>query len=178
MSTDRAVFINVSIRGRVAFGICCLENALTQLGYPLTEWQLVLAQLWKYTEQSMLDDWHEVTAEYVPEAVLEELPFDKKGNEYVSQELNAALGMLYRGVPRFIHELIDEIFWAGTIELYGALVNGGEQSLLHTLAMVKLMKDNTIPLPGYPAYTVFLELSGGWGKPFTREYLLSKLAQA
>jgi|GEM_PF-449837 len=166
---DQSAFRNVSVRGRVAFGICCLENALTALGIPLSDWQLVLSQLWKYTEQARLDDWHEVTAEYLPVAVLEYIPFEKKGCEYLTPELAAALQSLYTKVPAFMHELLADIFETGIIELYGGLVNGGEQSLKYTLRIINLMRNKKLPLPPYEA---FQRVGSGWGHPFTRQYLL------
>lgn len=35
-------FIDISIRGRVAYAICCLENTIKSRGYSIKDWTIVL----------------------------------------------------------------------------------------------------------------------------------------
>ena len=39
----------ISIRGRVAFGICCLENAMEKYKINGQGWNLLLEKLWSFT---------------------------------------------------------------------------------------------------------------------------------
>lgn len=62
---------NISLRGRVAFGIRCFENALLALQYNVSQWRIVLDYLWSFTNIDFLDDWSGLIAEIIPENLLE-----------------------------------------------------------------------------------------------------------
>lgn len=171
MNSDREFFLNLPIRCRVAFGICCLENALLHFGHSLEEWWIVLKQLWRFTElEKHLDEWMYSTAEYLPESVLDKRPFHKKGNEYVTPQLEAQLTKLYETASPLIGEIIDAVFTIGTTHMYETITDGGERSLQPTLAIVQLMHSQQVPLPDH---NIFQRFKGGnsWGKTFSKQDL-------
>ena len=49
MSTEPNEFKKISIRGRIAFSISCLEAAILKANGNLNDWEIILNQLWKYT---------------------------------------------------------------------------------------------------------------------------------
>ncbi|MBO4990058.1 MAG: hypothetical protein J6D37_06970 [Clostridia bacterium] len=44
--------MKISIRGRVAYGICCLENAMLRYGISGEGWNMLLRRMWEYTTLS------------------------------------------------------------------------------------------------------------------------------
>ncbi len=49
-------FGHISMRGRVAYGISCFENAIVALKYDINDWKIVLNYLWEFTNIQYLDD--------------------------------------------------------------------------------------------------------------------------
>ena len=49
MQINSKDFKKISIRGRVAFGICCLENAMEKYKVSGQGWNLLLEKLWSFT---------------------------------------------------------------------------------------------------------------------------------
>ena len=170
-NNPRGIFINMSIRGRVAYGICCLQNTLIWADASTEEWHLILDHLWEFTESENIEEWFYSTAEYLPEYVLDNVPFHKRENEYVSQSFNDYLATIYRKTNPIIYKIMDAIFMAGTIEMYGSIVDGGQQSLSHIIRLIDIMKSNNIPLPDY---SIFKKFTGSWGRTFSREEVNSQ----
>jgi len=82
---NRNDFTLISIRGRVAFSICCFENTLKYFNYDTSNWRTVLERLWTYTNIEFFDDWHYPIAEILPECILEFNTFKDENYEYLSE---------------------------------------------------------------------------------------------
>ena len=83
-------FKKISIRGRVAFGICCLENAMDEYKVSGEGWNILLERLWSFTSlpaifvpvasggvEFLLERWAEIT---------DFMPFSKYFQEAYSYE--------------------------------------------------------------------------------------------
>lgn len=64
-------FRHISMRGRVAYGISCFENAIIALKYDINDWKIVLNYLWEFTNIQYLDDWNDIVVELIPENLTE-----------------------------------------------------------------------------------------------------------
>lgn len=159
-------FKSVSVRGRVAYAIRCLEETLLHYEYPLDQWEWVLEKLWTYTDIDYWDDWFYEIAEYVPESILECNTY-KSHFEYVSEEQFMLLYALYQKTNEATKKIIEIIFEMGTRELYGKVEHNSQLTLDFLLELRKLMKDHNIPMPsfeGYPRYS--FNVNGGYGDDF------------
>lgn len=65
------MFEDISIWGRIAFGICCLENYILEHEYPKVKWKVVFEQLWSFPEIEYYDEWCYKLVEYLPECIME-----------------------------------------------------------------------------------------------------------
>ena len=159
---------NLSIRARVAYGTMCLEALLSKLGYELEEWDFILRRLWEYTSIKYLDDWHDMMAEYIPSSILD-CPFEE--GDYIKKEEYDFLSKLYR-VKRELCEVIELIFYVGTIELYSKVIKVGE-SMKHLEKIISIMNNNEMPLPEIGKLKDYsFSNKQGWGEIFEREEIM------
>ena len=163
-------FKNISIRGRMAFGIICFEHALKHLNYDFEDWDIILKELWSFTELEFIDEWLYAFAGYTASSILENLSFAEKGFEKVAESEYVILKKLYNKADDLICDLTDILFWLGTTDLYGELVNNSLKTLEELEKIIGLMKVNNISMP---LETLFRKFSysekGGWGNSFTRD---------
>lgn len=69
MNAIRNDFFLITIRGRFAYSVCCIENAVEVLDKLALDWSEVFDFLWKYPTSGQLQDlglWHEVEMECIP----------------------------------------------------------------------------------------------------------------
>lgn len=64
--------INISIRGRMAYGICLFERLLLHYKCEKQDWTGLLEKLWMYTSMEYLDDWMYEFSEWLPDSILED----------------------------------------------------------------------------------------------------------
>lgn len=160
-------FKGISIRGRVAYAICCFENAIMYFNYSISDWGLILEQLWSYTKMEFFDDWHYSTAEFLPESILE-FNTDKKDNfECITEEQFAILHKLYNKSSNIILHIIGFIFEIGISEFYGRLDNYGQKTLENLEILVNYMMSWNVPLPDINRFkSLSYEDGNGWGAEF------------
>ena len=160
-------FTTISIKGRVAYAICCLENTLKYFNYDISNWRFVLEQLWTFTNIEYFDDWHYTVAEILPESVLEFDTFKEENFEYISEEQFKALYNLYKGSNTITKDIVKYIFDIGISELYGRLENYGQRTLDNLEILLNYMVSNNIPLPDINRFKMLsYDESDGWGKDF------------
>ena len=168
-------FKNISIRGRVAFFSSYLEHIIINNNRTLDDWEIILTEIWAFTSTNRLDDWHEKVAEYLPESILEDISFEKKETIYISIEDYTNLRLLYIGAEKEILYLIEQIFYIGTIELYGSAGEKGLQSLLIIKEVLEYIEFNTSSLPPLPDIGVYKKFKFsdeyGWGIAFLKEQI-------
>lgn len=160
-------FKKISLNGRVAYGICCFENALTALNYNIDEWKAVLEYLWDFTSNRYLDDWSGVVAEILPENLLEFKTYEEHDYEYLDEENFKYLNKLYKNIDAKIDFIMTAIYNIGTSHAYTIIVDYGQKSLEELDKLIDYMKENDIPLPEEKQFTRFsFEENKGWGSKF------------
>ena len=63
-------FNAVSIRGRAAYAICCLERAIKKFDDKNPTWDFILNKLWEFTDTKFIPEWQEFSAELIPGVIL------------------------------------------------------------------------------------------------------------
>lgn len=165
-------FKSISVRGRMAYAICCLESAISKAHNNSKAWDIILNQLWTYTEKKYLDEWHEITAEFIPDTILEYTSFNQDDFEFLSRSEFDTLSKLYKGSEKHICDIINHIFELGSVELYGKLTNEGVHVLNELMQIIVLMNKYEIPLPDFISFTNYsFNENNGWGKTFKRDQI-------
>lgn len=165
---------NLSIRARVAFGILCLERILKHFQFDLIKWNILLNELWKYTN-SNVGKWHEIISEMTPFSINEQVDFELKGCEYINKEKHDDLQKLYIDVNNDILKVIDLIFEIGTRDLYSSISNNSQDTIKYLQEIILVLEKNDIELPNIKQLQKFSILeNNGWGREFTKEELIEQ----
>jgi len=170
-------FFNVSIRGRVAFSLCCITALIERLKKDDLDWEFLLEKLWEYTSNKYLDDWHDEASEYIPSVIMQYERYNADDFEFITEDLFNRLRVLYIEAHEDINEMIDLTFYLGSIELYGA-AQGQGPSLEYLEGIIDLMNRHSLSLPSISQFERHrFDESRGWGDPFKREDFFSKAAK-
>lgn len=161
-------FKEISIRGRVAFAIYCLENFIIANGEKLSgKWLVVLNKLWVITSLEFVDEWLYQVSSYMPSSILED---DFDDLEEISKTDYLTLKSLYEGTDKSILEIIEKIFILGTIDLYGEIIDNSSNTLRELRDIISICEINNIKLPSHTHFNnLSIKVSNGWGKTFKRE---------
>lgn len=169
---NRNAFINTSVKGRMAFVICCAENAITFYQLSKDDWDFVLDVLWRFMSLPKEKDfalWHENEGECVPWVVEGDVPYEESDIRYLNKEQYYVLNRTYNNAPPVLTEILDQAFQIATCELYGSIRNNSPQTLKYVEQVINFMSQNNIPLPDAKLFTQFgIEENNGWGRAFTR----------
>lgn len=160
-------FSNISLRGRVAYAISCLENMISALEYDINDWEIVLNYLWTFTDIRYLDDWNEIIVEVIPENLLEFETYEEQKFAHLSKEEYLYLRKLYKSCDLSIHILIREIFELGISHAYSVIEGHGKNSLKCMEQIILFMEKNQFPLPDVRLFLMYsFEENRGWGNRF------------
>lgn len=160
-------FKQISLRGRVAYGVSCFENALLALKYNLDDWKIVLNYLWEFTNSNNLEECHTIANELIPENLLEFKTYEKHEFERLSKEEFLHLYKLYQDIDESINSLLYGIHELGASHAYGTVSGYGESSLKSLERLINLMLNNRYPLPSVEQFLIFsINENKGWGNKF------------
>ncbi|WP_259016787.1 hypothetical protein [Emticicia fluvialis] len=161
-------FKRISIRGRVAFSIVCLENSIKHFQLSELEWDFLLKLLWNYTSINM-GTWHYQVAECIPRGVLNDTD-DLSDLDFLSETQFWSLNQLYKKCNNELLEIIDLIFFIGISDLYSSIENYSPQTIEYLQEILLIMNKHKIPLPPVNMFYQFsITEYNGWGREFTRE---------
>jgi len=168
LSTLTPFFKRISIRGRVAYCIMCLENAFEKEKIESQESFSLLEKLWAFTNSHTLDEWDEMINDVTPCCILDE-NFDV--NDFV-EDANIVYRFkdFYEKLPEYLNDIIDLTIGVGVGSLYGGVGSYSKRTLEPTLNVVELIVANDVIMPhiGLVANYSFDDFHG-WGYAFTRE---------
>lgn len=170
-------FKEISIRARLAYGICCLENALVYYKKDISEWKELLDFLWEFPPiTGFLTDWTEKILDYIPHIIIEYL-YEKDFS--ISEDKYNYYKNLYSKTEKPILNLIDTIDYLGAEELYVGIEKYSPDTLEHVQRILDIMYEHKIPLPDTESFRQFkFDVKPiddyGWGYPFDGKKLLSK----
>jgi hypothetical protein len=166
-------FKEVSIRGRAAYAILCLEKVITHFGLDKYDWSFILHQLWSITK-SKLGSWHYPLAECTGRSIINDEEY-LDDLEFLTKERFWELNTLYKKSNSIILRIIDLIFEISTRDLYSSIVNASPDTLIYLREIIDLMEQNNISLPDVNLFKKFpFTENEGWGREFTREDIFNK----
>lgn len=155
-------FNDISIRGRLAFGMICLEKLVSSSNVDHTLLQtIVFPKIWKFTSTDDLGEWEQEIRDVDPFCVLDDTT-------------DSDLKMLYYKLPKYIVSTIEYVIEIGTSNIYGGTGDNSPMTLEPLFAVIDTMTKLKVPLPDINTFkkSSFSEFHG-WGNSQTRDYYLT-----
>lgn len=160
----------MSIRSRLAYGACCLEQAYIKNNINNSITNQILEKLWRFTSEEKLNLWEDLIVEILPSSILEDHPENDFSDYETLQEFEVKeFYEFYKESPNYLNEMVDLIAEIGLCDLYGKILNNGECSLNAINKIVIIMLENKIELPNIENFLVYsFNIENGWGKTFKK----------
>ena len=156
----------ISIRGRMALGIKCLEIKLEKDELiNKVEIKKLLSKLWEFISSKRLDLWEEKILDYEPESLIEDFENEKfEDFKNLKKEEIKALYEIYKKSKSNLAELISWVIEIGRGNLYSATGKFSEGSLNPTIEVLKIMERSNLPIPDLAKFekSKYSEFHG-WG---------------
>lgn len=155
----------ISIRGRFAFCLACLHNAMQQEGISSQRLALVLERMSAFLNTNHLDDWEKKIVEVSPDTLFDDHP-DNKFDDYETVSAAELLQLMstYKDIPKNILELIDLSINVGLSNLYGGTGEYSPLTLDATAKVINLMISSGYPLPSLQEFASYsFNDNNGWG---------------
>ncbi|WP_064196771.1 MULTISPECIES: hypothetical protein [Emticicia] len=180
---DNHEFFYVTIRGRFAFSVCCIEKAIEHFKLEHLDWSELFELFWRYPISDKIKDlalWHEKEMECIPSCVLEDLTYSQKMFSFLNEEQHAKFKALYQNSNNIILKIIDLTASVGTQSLYGGVTDGSLITLVFLDEILNLMKSNQIKLPNIAFFQKFNYAKNPssdwivWGDSIPKNMLLSQ----
>ena len=164
MKSDK--YREVSIIGRIAYGMMCVEAYLINK-YPQKKWDLLVEKLWKITKMELWDDWMDEVIEIIPEYLFEFQNYESAEFEYLSKEQYIELKYLFDGIGADVNQIVKLYYELANSHAYSSIVEYGEESLIMLDKIIQFLMENNVNLP------TDLEImkhkfseNNGWGNTF------------
>lgn len=174
-------FEKISIRGCVAYGICCLENALEHYNIQGDGWNILLKKLWWYTELSaendpsidnclQLERWAYVSANISPHILklfASYCDFSKKAkwwfkDNILTEQEYQLLKTEYINCNETIENICRQIHDIGTNDLWAGIGRTSPDTLRSLQMLIDLMNEQSIPLPPKEPFEQYVFHKKGW----------------
>jgi len=168
------MFDNISIIGRIAYGICCLESCILTFGFPKNEWKIVFSWLWSIDKVKYIDDWTYAAIECLPECILEFSTYDSDW-QYINEYVYKHLHKLYSNCPKKdeINEVLYCISEICGCHLYTGVTKPATDSLcVLNNELIPLLKKINVPLPNIEYFKKFtIDENHCWGANISRNMI-------
>jgi len=164
-------FKKISITGRVAFGIKCLEEYLTENKIRNVWTNRLINTLWEFTTTKNLSEWDKKISDLTPECILDTHPKNIAENyNSLSESEFQSLKEFYLKVDDKLIYLINLVIDIGTTDLYGATGKHSENTLKSTMEVYKFAQKEINVIPDLNKFNItkFSE-NGGWGNRIDKE---------
>ena len=170
-------FENISMNGRMAYVIMCVE-AWLQATYPDRDWTIVSEAMWKATEMNW-GDWSEIYAGYIPHVLLSYEEYGEDLPESFSEDIYNRLRKLYSGITAGNEDdpedTLDYMLTKPhemAMVYEGTGIGDGHESTEIIDDAEKVLNSNDIPLPDHQK--LYFSDHGqlhGWGNNFDGRFL-------
>lgn len=166
-------FKNISIRGRVAFAISCL-NTYLKTKYPNIDFSSVLDLACKITEDSdYIDSCTEAFTEIIPEYLYEFDNYEDAEFEYLSKEAYESFISIIPKDDADLNLLMHSIRDIAWEYCYVALETNAPQTYRYLDSIIDTMNKLSLSLPDIKIFKKYeFSENDGWGRHINRsEYL-------
>ena len=166
-STEKQTsFENVSLTGRIAYGIMCAEEYLLQ-EYPYKDWAIIFENFWKITDLELWDEWMDETIEIIPQYLFEFDNYKSSDFDFLTEDKYNALKNLYGNINEDVNMLLKMVYDLANSHAYSSIKGKGEESLRQLKEITTFLEEKGISLPDIEkVQTHLFSEKNGWGNPF------------
>ncbi|RDU24230.1 hypothetical protein [Anaerosacchariphilus polymeriproducens] len=165
---------NISITGRIGYGIMCLEEYLLTK-YPNKDWSFILEKYWQITSLELWDIWMDEVIEIIPEYLFEFDDYESSDFEHLSYENYLKLKEIYKGVGDDANIILKKVYDLANSHAYSSIVGEGKESLEVLDDVIKYLVNNEVILPNIEKVKKFtIDKNNGWGVSYNGK-ILSKI---
>ena len=175
---DKKDFNNISIRGRVAFGIICFEKYVTAK-YPNAEFAPVCELMWSIvSDKDYIDVSAERYMEIIPEYLYEFDAYEDAGFEFMSAVEFNAMRKLIPPDDDTLNLIMRRIYDIAMEHAYAAIMPPAKESIDMLFEIIQSLETQGIEVPDIEMVTSFtFTESGGWGAFISYDNLSKVLGQ-
>lgn len=156
----------ISIRGRMALGISCLEIAIKELGLSDDNaFECLCSDLWEFVSANN-KNWEEKINRYYPVVLVKNMDWGQINiDKFLSTNKEQESDAICQEMAALFEELIDQVIYIGTSNLYGGTGEYSQWSLEPTLKVLSIMEQLHFRIPNLIPFSKskFSEVHG-WGK--------------
>lgn len=165
-------FANVSMNGRMAYTIMCVEAYLVSK-YPDRDWTIVSREMWKATNEYW-DIFYDAFCELLPEIFLTYDSYNEDLAKSISEEEFKIIKQLYAGITTGSEDESNDEFaqmirkpFDFCMAYEGTGIGDGSEGYAIIKEAEKILTENGISLPDYHKvlFSSFSE-KNGWGNDF------------
>lgn len=163
-------FDNISMNGRMAYGILCAEAYLT-CKYPEDNWSTLSRLMWGATS-SYWDIWDSRFIEVIPEYLFEKDSFAESEFEYLTEQDYNTFVALFKDKPLIVNTLLMKLHELEEVYSYSSIPGTGKEASSIIVELCEILEQDSVPLPELStvSFSHFSE-KDGWGEQFNGEKL-------
>lgn len=160
-----STFDNISMNGRMAYGILCIETYLLAK-FPVDDWTPLSKIMWEVTS-SPWDEWADKFMEIIPEYLFEKTSFEESDFDYLSQESYSRFVSLLTDKPETVNALLMKLHEIEEVYCYSSIPQNGVEASQIVLDICGILESEKITLPDISlvSFSAFSE-KHGWGNFF------------
>lgn len=156
---------NISMNGRMAYGILCVESYLKSR-FPDDNWTALSELMWEATS-SYWDKWDNKFIEVIPEYLFEKASYAESAFDCLTEaEYNSYVELL-KGKPSTVNDLLMKLHELQEVYCYTNIPGKGDEATQIVLDICEILMREGIEIPSVSlvAFSTFSE-KNGWGEQF------------
>lgn len=158
-------FDSISMNGRMAYGILCVESYLLNK-YPQDDWTPLASIMWEATS-SYWDTWDWKYIEIIPEFLFEKDSFEESSFDYLTKENYECFSALLKGKDDNVNALLMKLHEFQEIYCYSSIPGKGREASRLIVDMCEILEHGGVAIPDVAtvSFSKFDE-KDGWGYSF------------
>ncbi|MBR1472483.1 MAG: hypothetical protein IJ600_12700 [Lachnospiraceae bacterium] len=158
-------FNNISMNGRMAYAILCVEKYLKEK-YPDDNWDDLSKLMWTVTS-IYWDEWDNKFIEIIPEYLFEFNSYAESDFEEISEDEYNSFVALLRDKSDTINQLLMKLHKIQEVYSYSSIPDNGKEASQLVLDIYHILEQGDIALPDLDivSFSNFSERDG-WGNKF------------
>lgn len=162
---DIADFNTISMNGRMAYAIICIEKYLLDK-FPNDDWSELSKVMWNVTSMYW-DEWDNKFIEIIPEFLFEFNSYAESDFEEISENEYDCFVSLFKGKPSTINTLLFKLHQIQEVYCYSSIPENGKEASQLVIDICAILENDNVSLPDLNTvkFSSFTE-KDGWGNKF------------
>ena len=158
-------FNNISMNGRMAYAILCVEKYLKEK-FPENNWFELSKLMWNVTS-IYWDEWDNKFIEVIPKYLFEFDTYEESDFEEISEDEYNSFVALLKDKPAVVNDLLMKLHQIQEVYCYSSIPSNGEEASQIVLDICAILEQDNVSLPDINVvnFSSFSERDG-WGNKF------------